>query len=448
MTTPSLRSFFDLEFPLEQISEAKFREIAMLLEEARDQPDVQTIMERIRPRLKRVRPARKPNLRRLFYLPFEDLLVNAAAPGDDGRVLRLAAHRAWTFVLARNEDSERRIYKVMESRLRGLAVGDTQGQNVLARRLWPPAAVLLDEAAVGASTNRELRHELVGDDAELLDGIRQIVRLLAVGDEIQLLKDALPPKPIRGLEISQMALIRQTVANCHDGKPDRAYAMLLAVMVRMSAPAEFLRRVMHLNLDLPTPIKVSVFARLGKTVLVDMNRQAGALSAQASDAFAERVDGAQRLVAELTAADQVLRDTDPSTRQQLAELHGSAETACAALVNDASLRVRSAFTAASSAPVEELVAAERALIALRKCQNFARQVELDRIVGQILSTIIRELKIKAVRLLEAHETSAPPARAALERDLYWGVRMLELAGDADEADRIRQETAKQSRGSG
>jgi hypothetical protein len=442
MSSPPLAGLFDLEYPLEQISEAKFREIALLLEEARDQPEVQTIMERIRPRLKRVRPARKPNLQRLFYLPFEDLLVDLPAPVDDGRVLRRAAQRAWAYVLAKSDPAERRIYQVMETRLRRLDAGDRSGQNVLARRLWPPAAILLDEAAIGASTNKALRHELVGDESVLIDDIRQIVRLLAAGDEIQLLKDALPPPPIRGLEISQMALIRQTVANSHDGKPDRAYAMLLAVMVRMSAPTEFLRRIMHLNLDLPVPIKVTVFARLGKTVLADMAGQARALSAQASDAFASRVDQAQRLVAELTAADQVLRDSDPWTRQLLAELHRSAEAACAALVNDAALRVRAALPAAAAAPLGELVAAEQALLALRKCQPFARQVELDRIVGQMLSTIIRELKIKAVRLFEARNKAKPPERAAHERDLYWCVRMLELAGDPDEADRIRLETIK------
>jgi hypothetical protein len=445
MSLTPLLHLFDLEHPLEQISEAKFREIALLLEEARDQPEVQTIMERIRPRLKRVRPARKPNLQRLFYLPFEDLLLNAPGRHDDGRIPRRAAQRAWEFVLAKNDAAERRIYKVMDTRLRGLDPNDTRGQSVLARRMWPPAANLLDEAATNATTNKPIRRELLGDETELMEGVRQIVRLLAAGEDIQLLKETLPPQPIRGLDISQMAFIRQTVANGHDGKPDRAYAMLLAVMVRMEAPAEFLRRIMHLNLDLPTPIKLTVFARLGRTILADMDGQSRALAAQASDEFANRVDRAQRLVAELTAAHQVLRDSDPTTKQQLAELHRLAEEACAALVNEASGRVRAALSIGSAAGVEELVAVETALIALRKCQPFARQVELDRIVNQMLSTIIRELKIKTIRLFEARGVAKPTERAGYERDLYWCVRMLELAGDAEEADRIRLETIKAPR---
>jgi hypothetical protein len=287
-----------------------------------------------------------------------------------------------------------------------------------------------------------VRLELVGDDTALIEEMRQIARMLMAGEDVQLLKDSLPPKPIRGLDISQMALVRQTVANGHDGKPDRAYAMLAAVMVRMSAPAEFLRRIMHLNLDMSVPLKQTVFARLSKTVLSDMDSQARALSSGAAEAYGERVDKAQRLVAELTAAHQVLRDADPTTKQQLAEQHQAAEEACAMLVNEASGRVRAALPVGVAASVEDLVVVETALISLRKCQPFARQVELDRIVGQMLSTIIRELKIKSIRLFESRNAAKPAERAGFERDLYWCVRMLELAGDIDEADRIRLDTIK------
>ncbi|MGB8842781.1 MAG: hypothetical protein WCC64_17135 [Aliidongia sp.] len=445
MNTPSPLDLFDLEHPLDQISEVKFREIALLLEEARDQPEVQTIMERIRPRLKRVRPMRKPNLQRLFYQPFEDLLRSEPDGRDDGGIPRRAAQLAWEFVLAKNDAAERRIYKVMETRLRALEAGDLGGQSVLARRMWPSAAILLDEAASNAATNKTVRQELVGDQIDLIEGVRQIVRLLGVGEEIQLLKQALPPKPIRGLDISQMALIRQTVANGHDGKPDRAYAMLLAIMVRMSAPAEFLRRILHLNLDLPTPIKVTVFSRLGRTVLAAMDGQARALSAQVDQAFPERTDQAQRLVAELTAADQVLRDSDPTTRQQLSDLHGTAEQACAALVEEASQDVRAGLTLGAAAPVADLIASETAVNALRKCQTFARQVELERAVNQTLSALVRELKIKTIRLFEAFPDAKPAERPGVERDLYWCIRMLELSGDPDEADRIRLEVAKAAR---
>src|ERR1700735_1114972 len=215
-------------------------------------------------------------------------------------------------------------------------------------------------------------------------------------------------------------------------------------MVRMSPPAEFLPPILHLNPDLPMPIKVTVFARLGRTILADMTAQARALAAQANDDFTNRVDRARRWVGELIAPDQVWRDSAPMTRQQLAELHQSAELACAAMINEASTRVRATLADGGAGSVENLVAAETAVTALRQCQSFARQVDLDRLVNQILSTLIRELKIKTIRLFEAR-AARPTERTAIERDLFWCVRMLELSGDPEEADRIRLETMKSGR---
>jgi hypothetical protein len=123
-------------------------------------------------------------------------------------------------------------------------------------------------------------------------------------------------------------------------------------------------------------------------------------------------------------------------------LRSSAEHACTALVEEASQQVRAGLTLGATAPVADLVASETALTALRKCQSFARQVELESVVNQILSTLIRELKIKTIRLFEALPDTKPAERTSVERDLFWCVRMLELSGDPEEADRIRIEAMK------
>ena len=62
----TVAAVLDLERPLENISEAKFREVAKLLEEVHEQPGVQQILDHVRPRLAKLRPGRKPNLQRLF----------------------------------------------------------------------------------------------------------------------------------------------------------------------------------------------------------------------------------------------------------------------------------------------------------------------------------------------------------------------------------------------
>jgi hypothetical protein len=239
-----------------------------------------------------------------------------------------------------------------------------------------------------------------------------------------------------------MAFVRQTVAVGHHGKPDRAYAMLLTVLVRMAAPAEFLRRMMNLNLDLPTPIKLTVFARLCRTLLADMERQARELVEREKEDFLGPVEAGQWLVSELQAADQILIDADPTTKHQLAALHRAAEEACGAVVRDAAAQVRRAIAVGAAAPLADLLRSESALMALKKCQAFARQVELAEPIRQTLSTLVTQLKVKVAGLLDAADNGRPREHGIVERELYWSSRMLELAGDLDEADRLRVRGAR------
>ena len=51
----------ELKRPLERASEATFGEAAKLLEEIRDLPGVQQVLDHVRPRLVKVRPRRKPH---------------------------------------------------------------------------------------------------------------------------------------------------------------------------------------------------------------------------------------------------------------------------------------------------------------------------------------------------------------------------------------------------
>jgi hypothetical protein len=444
MSAPSIKDLFDLERPLEQISEHKFREIAKLLEEIHDQPEVQQIMDRMRPRLTRVRPVRKPNLQRLFYLPSEDLLVNQLSEKEDGRIPRKALALAWNYVVTKSDPAERKIIKIMEERLKAMPAGDTQGQAVMARRIWPSAAALLEDAVVAAGTKKAIRQELVGDEVELLDSIRQIVRMLHVAEDIQLLKDTLPPKPIRGLAPSQLALVRQTVALSHQGKLDRAYAVMLAVLVRMSSPAELLQRSAHLNFDLPDTTKANLFAKLGRTVLADMEKRAADIGSQAEEDFPRRTDKTHFLINELVAASRVLRDSDPTTRDRMARLQKTAEETVSAVVNAASDVVIATIQTGPAAPIDDLMRAEAGVIALRKCMVFADDVGLAPVIRRMLAKIVGDIRAKVANLFVRlnQQGSSALDKATVEREMYWSVRMLELAGDPDEAEQIRQTGVK------
>ena len=444
MKPPSLQDLANLEGSLDKISEAKFREIAKLLEEIRDQPEVHDILDRMRDRLRRVRPERKPNLQRLFHRPFEDLLVDEPTRLDDGRIPRDSAWLAWNYVLVRSDEAERRILATMESRLRATAAGDTQAQAVMARRLWPSTATLLEDALVAAGTNKAVRYDLVGDAVEHLDGIRQLVRMLHVAEDIQLLKDTLPAPPIRGLMSSQLALVRQTVALGHQGKLDRAYAIMLSVLVRMSLPAEFLKRTAHLNFDLPDMTKASLYARLGRTVLVDMEGRAKEIGGMHTDDLPNRVDKAQLLIDELGSASRVLRDSDPATRERLGRLTGIAEETVSAVIHAAWRQVTHAIKGGPAAPVENLMRTETAVLSLRKCALFAGEIGLAGTIREMLDAIVADLTEKVAGLFDRLSQPNHPHRnmESVEDEMYWSIRMLELIGKGTEAERIRQDFLK------
>lgn len=441
MSLPSLQDLANLGGALDQVSEAKFQEVAKLLEEVRDQPEVQAILHRMRERLRRIRPQRKPTLQRLFYRPFEDLLVNEPTGIDDGRVTRLSASLAWNYVQNHMGENERKILATMETRLRQAAPDDRQAQAVMANRLWPMAATFLEDALVAAGTNKAIRNDMVGKAVEHLDEIRQIVRMLQVAEEIQLLKDTLPIRPIRGLMNSQLALIRQTVALGHQGRPERAYAIMLSILARMSLPAEFMRRTLHLKFDLSDMGKVTLYARLGRTVLADLEAQARAIASSASDDLPTRVDQTHRLIDELEAAGKVLRDSDPDTRARLARLREIAEETVSAVINAAWQQVTHAIKIGPAAPVENLMRTESSLLALRKCAVFADDVGLATTVREMLDAVMNDLMDKVRRQFIRLSTPDHPQRnePGMEREMYWSIRMIELAGRAQEAEQIRQD---------
>ncbi|HVJ51352.1 MAG TPA: hypothetical protein VM689_02755 [Aliidongia sp.] len=441
MKPPSFLELLNLEGSLDRVSEAKFRAVAHLLEEVRDQPEVHAMLDRMRSRLRRVRPERKPNLQRLFYRPFEDLLVDEPTGAPDGRIVRDAAWLAWNYVLTQSDENERRILATMEARLRSITPGDTQAQAVMSRRLWPSTATLLDDALVLASTNKTVRFLLVGDEVEYLDDIRQLVRMLQVAEDIQLLKDTLPARPIRGLMNSQLALVRQTVALGHSGRPDRAYAIMLSVLMRMSLPAEFLRRTIHLNFDLPDTAKTMLYARLGRTVLIDLEKRALMINAMQAEELPRRVDLAQTLIDELSSASRVLRDSDMETRERLSRLGKIAEEVVSGLVETAWRQVSEAIKTGTSAPLEDLVRTEAAILALRKCAGFAGEVGLVEVVQDMISALVADLHEK-VAIQFGHLNSSRSSPADLDRveaEMYWSIRTLELTGRAAEAEQIRQD---------
>ncbi|HEV2673145.1 MAG TPA: hypothetical protein VGV37_01305 [Aliidongia sp.] len=422
-----------LKLPLERASEAKFGEVALLLEEIRDLPGIQQVLDHVRPRLVKARPRRKPNLQRLFYLPLEDLMVDGQASPGNGLLPRHLPAALWRHVVQSANNETRR---QLETTLRRVKADDRAGQRAVARRLWPWVAGVLTELAAGpAKAARAL-----GPDAALHAELIEIATLCQVADAIEILKEELPARPISPLGDEQMGLVRRVIARHAAGDPERTYVLVLAVMVRMAKPIDFLKSFMGLTLGLPASDRAQVFDRLARLIVSDVGCAARRLeTVHRGDPIAV-ADGARALVAGFTAIEKTLRN-DPGMRRQIGDARKIAKAAVTQLLDDVQGKVAAAVEIGAEAPYEILVETENGILALRKCQSFAAQIGLDRAVASLLGRIVAEVRRKVDTLFEtiAGRAGRMRDRGTAMLELYWAVRMTELASNPDDADKLRRE---------
>jgi len=430
--TKTVAAVLDLERPLEHISEEKFREVAKLLEEVHEQPGVQQILDHVRPRLVKLRPGRKPNLQRLFYMPLEDLLTGETISPENGMLPRHLAALVWKYV-AETGDAETR--KQFEGALRRTLAGDREGH----RKLWPWVTGVLTDLVSDPSRGKAM----LGRDVGLLEELNEIAALLRGAEAIDSLKQDLPPRPIRSLGDEQMGLIRRTIAEGAKGDADLTYVMVLVVMVRMAKRADFLESIMGMTLGLSAADRPEVYARLARLVMSEVTDRARHLGETDRGNLVGMADSARNLVTGLVAAEKALKN-DPRARHQLSEMRKTAEKTVTQVVGNAKDTVVAAIGVGPDAPLDSLIETENSILALRKCQSFASQIGLDKAVTGALGGILGEVRQKADKLFASvgHRGGPQPDRSEVEQELYWAVRMTELAGNPDDADKIRRQGMK------
>jgi hypothetical protein len=429
----TVAAVLDLERPLEFISEEKFREVAKLLEEVHEQPGVQQILDHVRPRLVKLRPGRKPNLQRLFYMPLEDLLVGDTASPDNGMVPRHLPALVWRYIA---QTGDAAALKQLDVALKRTGTGDHEAHRTLAKRLWPLAsAVLVDLVAKPGHAKGWL-----GREVGLIEELNETAALLQAADAIDALKQELPPRPIRSLTDEQMGFIRRTIADNAKGDADLVYVMVLIVMVRMAKRADFLESIMGMTLGLSGADKPLVYARLSRLVMTEVTDRARQLSATDKGNLVGLADNARNLVTGLVAAEKVLKN-DPRARHQLSEMRKTAEKTVTQVVDNAKGTVVAAISVGPDASLESLIETENSILALRKCQTFAGHIGLDKAVTGALGGIVGDVRDKASKLFASigQKGGHQPDRAEVEQEMYWAVRMTELAGNPDDADKIRRQ---------
>ncbi|MBP2309227.1 hypothetical protein GBZ48_06820 [Azospirillum melinis] len=455
-----------LESRLFDIPEDKFIEVVRLLERVRDHPDVRQTFTAIRPRLVQVRPNRRPTLKRVLCMPFEDVLESFN--GVDvpvGRIERRVIDPVWRLV---TECGDRALIDQLDRQVQETAPGNLNALRNIGRRLWPMAAQAIQGAIRGVAggagepdTGRQALWRVLQGDEEMRRQLQDVAAFLEIGLTVESLKDALAPKPLAVLDDLHVDAIEQAVQAVARQSAGLVYYLLLVAASRMANPADLLTVLNDLDFGKARREQPAIFAQLSGLVVTNLEERSARLEGkgcgtghsagqgEAAVAIApeEAIAIAERLVASIdttSAAMDVL--ADPAYRERLDAVKATVRTMVAGTVLDtASAGILTAVPAPAgngcTAPVDEdaQAAAEDHARALRRCEGLAGALGLHEPLKDTLVSMEKGLMARAHALLADYPKAAgePDDAETAEMNLFYALRLLELVAGPAKADRLR-----------
>lgn len=430
-----------LEHKLLDIPDEKFVEVVRLLERVRDHPDVRKTFSIIRPRLARIRPDRRPTLKRVLCMPFEDVLESrGGAEAPLGRIERRAIEPVWRLV---EESADPHLFDQLDRRVQEAAPGDRNALVNIGNRLWPMAARILRGALDGEESRRTLSRRLHGDD-ELLRQVGDIAAFLDLGPVLESLKGDLSPKPLPALEAEHAAAIEQAVQAAARQGAGMVYYALLVAASRLATPADLLSVLHELDLGKARREQPEIFARLSGLVVGNLEERTVGLDGPAAAASPDSaVALAERLIAGVNTTVSVMdRVREPAYRDRLDAVRGSVgamvsgavlKTAPQGILSAVAVPVRGATPVVDE---DAQIAAEDHARALRRCAGLADALGLGHAVDDTLKAMGNGLIQRAQALLDGYPQAGHNAGAA-ELNLFYALRLLEMVAGPAKADPLR-----------
>jgi hypothetical protein len=433
----STEALTSLISPLEEVPEDKFRRVVCMLEPMRHMPEVRAALEGMRARIAQVRPPRALTVQRLLYMPVEDALVNTPDKSGSGYVSRQLMSIAWSHLESRAEPER---LQGWQRRINALTGADSDDEAQLEDEISRWAVEILGASVRRALVDRAERKALLGDAVDLLAEMQQCIRLLDVCPQIRAIRRLLPMKPLRSLGREERSPIRHMILDLQPTSLDRVYAILLAVMLRLAVPGEFLDDVPAILSGFPSAAKAELQSRLTVFIMGDMDRRATTAVQVGDGDLNLRAEKAEILISALAAGEKAILTGDRDTRKQLTAVRGTAVEIVTGIVREADKSVRGGIVADGLGDLDTLKRAEDSVRALRRCDRFADKVGLDGAVRgtiQEVAAVMRTRAAEALQVMQEAPTSSGDSGQSQD-EVFWAIRMLELSGCADEADQIRR----------
>ncbi len=401
---------------ISSLSDQKLIEAMDVLAPVAEAPEVSRLLEDIRPRLRRLRPVRRPTLKRLLCRPLEDLLVSGAARKDAPSIPRSAIQPCWALLQERDPG---RIQSLTE-RLAKLPRGEPRQRLELAREFWQRAAeIITEEEKRGAAS----------------EALALIGKVLAVASEIEAFKQALPAKPLMRLRDNgaATAAIREALAAISErGLQSEGY--ILVVAARLDSPAELFAWMRQAQITIPA----AASRLLGAYVIEEVVKQAQHLQAAKTVSPEQAVTDADRLLRVLTDAEEGLKGPMRAELGQRAQhvVEVIRKMIGEHVIEPAADAVAAALPSAD-APLttQAVLAAEAHARALGRTRRIAAQVGLDDRVRSAVAMIQTRLQ-EAIEAALRRSAAEPAAIKRHEAEVFRSIRLVELVAGPAEAERL------------
>ena len=443
-----------LESRLFDIPEDKFIEVVRLLERVRDHPDVRQTFAAIRPRLVQVRPERRPTLKRVLCMPFEDVLESFG--GVDvplGRIERRVIDPVWKLVM---ECGDTALIDQLDRQVQETAPGNLNALRNIGRRLWPMAAQAIRVVVEQDGARHALWRVLHGDE-DLQRQVLDVAAFLEIGLTVETLKDALAPKPLPALGDEHAGAIEQAVQAVARQSTGLVYYLLLVAASRMANPADLLTVLNDLDFGKARREQPVIFAQLSGLVVTNLEERsarldgngysAGPGGAAAAIAPEEAIAIAERLVASVNTTSAVMDFlAEPVYRERLEAVKAAVRTMVTGTVLDTA---PGGILTAVAAPAENgrpaavdedaQAAAEDHARALRRCEGLADALGLHEPLKTAMASMEKGLMARAHALLAQYPKAAgdPDDAETAEIGLFYALRLLELVAGPAKADQLR-----------
>lgn len=452
-----------IEKRLTKLPPSKFREIVAVLEESRSdlggRSAADALISKMRPRLVRMRLARKLTLQRLFCRPFEELLTDDPEPKGIGtQISRRSIEPCWRLFVDRADAKKLQRFA---ANLRVCAADEGRKIERIGRQLWAYSTVVLRQAV--GSRNKEPGAVLTDLSERAYRDILFIADFMEVADVIQELKRKLGRRPLRKAGEEHIEAIVTALEAVNGVNREHQHIVIDMLLAWLKHPSDIVAIVDRIASRAKSEIDEDSLVLAGEALVEDVEEQLRVittLTAKANER-ADLVRGLRGCVRDVIGAHGAFQNRgSPTAMRRLDRIRGKV----AALVDEHVLRHAEdrVLTAVPQAPTKgnaelsnvlsivaleappdpvQVQAAEDQAIALRLCVKYADELGLAPEFFDNIETLGRAIEDRARWAAARIDFTALTLerREAAAAHFYVAIRVLELVAGSERADNLRRQ---------